>query len=174
MSLLPPNASTQENAMELSVSRISDIPTPLRDLWNADTCPAALLPWLAWTFSVGDWSADWTEYQKRAIIKASVETHRKKGTVGAVRAIVNSFGAGFSLQEWWQTTPKGTPHTFTLQIALNLIPTGLQQTIIDAITRVKPVRSLFTTSYPTGYIAGINSLALGNCTTYERFSASLS
>jgi phage tail P2-like protein len=160
--------------MEETISRISDIPTPLRDLWNADTCPASLLPWLAWTFSVGDWASGWTEYQKRAIIKASVETHRKKGTVGAVRSVVNSFGAGFSLQEWWQTSPQGTPHTFTLQIALNLIPTGLQQTIIDAITRVKPVRSYFTTSYPTGYIAGLNAVALGNCTTYERFSASLS
>ena len=104
MSLLPPNASTQEVSMEETVSRISDIPTPLRDLWNADTCPASLLPWLAWTFAVGEWSTDWTDSQKRALIKSSVETHLKKGTVGAVRRIVDSFGAGFALKEWWQTS----------------------------------------------------------------------
>ena len=173
MSLLPPNASTQEVSMEETVSRISDIPTPLRDLWNADTCPASLLPWLAWTFAVGEWSTDWTDSQKRAIIKSSVETHLKKGTVGAVRRIVDSFGAGFALKEWWQTSPQGTPHTFSLQVSLDLIPLAVRDSIISAITRVKPVRSLFDVTYPTGYLATVNAYCALRVWSYDRFQASL-
>lgn len=60
ISLLPPNATELERALELLIdARIGDISTPLRDLWSAENCPEALLPWLAWALSVDQWSADW-------------------------------------------------------------------------------------------------------------------
>ena len=48
-SLLPPNASALERKLEQATLRLGTLPVPLRELWNPDTCPAHLLPWLAWT-----------------------------------------------------------------------------------------------------------------------------
>lgn len=173
MSLLPPNATDQEVSIDATTARISSIGVPLRDLWNPDTCPAFLLPWLAWTFSVGDWSSDWTEIQKRAVIKASVEIHRHKGTLGSVRRVVDAFGLGIKIKEWWQKSPQGTPHTFTLSISVDQMPIGARDAVISAIRRVKPVRSDFDLDYQTGYLAQVNAVPYGQVTIYDRFQASL-
>lgn len=171
--LLPPNATPQEQSVAETTARISDIPVPLRSLWNPETCPAALLPWLAWGLSVDEWNPAWTEVQKRSVIRSSVDVHRRKGTIGAVRRIVDSFGLGIVIREWWQKSPKGTPHTFTLSISLDQIPSGSRESIIAAIRRVKPVRSDFDLDYQTGYVAGINAVPYGQATIYDRFQASL-
>jgi P2-related tail formation protein len=52
-SLLPPNVSGLERALEQASARVGDIPVPIDPLWNPATCPARLLPWLAWALSVG-------------------------------------------------------------------------------------------------------------------------
>lgn len=171
--ILPPNTTQQEQALEATTARISDIPVPIRSLWNPEACPTALLPWLAWAMSVDEWNPDWTEAQKRAVIRASVEIHRHKGTIGAVRRVVDAFGLGIIIREWWQKSPKGTPHTFTLSISLDQIPTGARESIIDAIRRVKPTRSDFDLDYQTGYVAGVNAVPYGKATIYDRFQASL-
>lgn len=93
-SLLPPNATAAERNLEAATERISDVPVPLRDTWNPDTCPASLLPWLAWQFSVDQWDANWTDDVKRAVIKSAVNVHRHKGTIGAVRAVFTALGFG--------------------------------------------------------------------------------
>lgn len=172
-SILPPNATPQEQATSGAIGRISDVPVPIRSLWNPDTCPASLLPWLAWGLSVDDWNADWTEAQKRNVIRSSVETHRQKGTIGAVRRVADSFGLGIVLREWWQKSPQGTPHTFTLSISIDQIPTGARESILNAIRKVKPVRSDFNLDYQTGYLAGINAAPYGKITLFDRFQASL-
>lgn len=94
-SLLPPgNAGAAELAIEQATGGITLLPDPIRPLWNADTCPAALLPWLAWTLSVDEWNPLWTEAQKREVIRSSVEVHRRKGTVAAIRAALIAAGLG--------------------------------------------------------------------------------
>lgn len=173
MSLLPPNATPQERALEDAADRVSDVPVPLRDLWNPATCPEALLPWVAWGLSVDEWNPDWTAAQKRNVIASSVEVHRRKGTIGAVRRVINSFGLGFAIREWFQKSPAGTPHTFTLLISLDLIPAGVQESIIAAIRKVKPVRSDFDVQYIAGYLCQTNIIGIGNATIYDRFTASL-
>lgn len=173
MSLLPLNATPQENALEGSTSRVSNVPTPLRDLWNANTCPAALLPWLAWALSVDEWNPDWTEAQKRNVIKASVEIHRHKGTFGAVRRVAESFGLGIAIQEWWQKSPQGTPHTFSLIVSADQMPSGSLETVIASIRKVKPVRSDFDVDYVAGYMAQVNTIAIVQPTVFDRFEASL-
>lgn len=173
MSILPINATPQEQDIEASTSRISGIPTPLRDLWNPATCPADLLPWLAWAFTVPDWSPDWTDAQKRNVIATSVATHRVKGTVGAVKQFVESLGLGATIQEWWQKTPKGTPHTFTLNISASEIPASAQTAIVSGLGRIKPARSTFDINYVAGYLAQVNVLPIVQATVYDRFQASL-
>lgn len=95
MSLLPYNASRIERALESAGSL--DIQTPLADLWNPDTCPAALLPWLAWAMHVDNWEDAATEEQKRDAIRMSVHLHRKKGTPWALKRALSTLGLEIDL-----------------------------------------------------------------------------
>jgi phage tail P2-like protein len=152
--LLPLNATPQEIALDLATSRISDVPVPLRDLWNPDTCPSSLLPWLAWAFSVDSWKSYWPDNVKRAIVKNAVITAKKKGTRKAVADTVANFGAALSMREWWEQTPPGTPHTFDLTLTVSALAgadnnTAFQDDILNEVNRVKPVRSHYNLTVGT-------------------------
>ncbi|EKQ5242665.1 phage tail protein I [Escherichia coli] len=58
------------------------------------TCPANLLPWLAWSFSVDRWDDKWPEATKRAVIRDAYFIHCHKGTIGAIRRVVEPLGYG--------------------------------------------------------------------------------
>ena len=109
-SLLPVNSTLLERALEASI-RPNIGPDAIRQVWNAWRCPAKLLPWLAWALSVDYWDDEWTEKEKRAVIAASIDVHRRKGTVSAMRRAVEALGFSFQIVEWWETTPRGTPGT---------------------------------------------------------------
>ena len=93
--LLPPNASDLERAAEGAIrARLEAVPIPLATLWNPDTCPAPLLPWLAWALSVDQWSDQWPEAMQRDVIRQSYEIHSKKGTVYSLRHALLTAGHG--------------------------------------------------------------------------------
>lgn len=83
MSLLPKNSSRLERALETAVTGY-DNAAQVPALWNGDTCPKGLLPWLAWEVSVDDWETDWSEEKKRAAINGSLDIHEQKGTPAAI------------------------------------------------------------------------------------------
>ena len=89
-SLLPPNATALEKRTAASgfVTPSGIVPT----LWNPDTCPATLLPWLAWAESVDEWDDAWAEQRKRDVIKVSRAIHRMKGTPAAIRRALTALG----------------------------------------------------------------------------------
>lgn len=132
--LLPPNATTAELAMEGATARVIDTPVPIRDLWDADTAPDSLLPWLAWAYSVDEWDAGWTNDQRRAAIRRSVEIHRHKGTIGAVRNALAALGFGVEIQEWFNQVPEAAPYTFGLILTTNQV--GINQAAIAKILQV--------------------------------------
>lgn len=164
--LLPPNATPQEIALAGAVARISDIPIPIRELYRPDTCPEALLPWLAWTFSLDEWSADWTVAQKRASIANSVFVHRHKGTIGAVRGALAALGVGVRVQEWFNQTPPGAPYTYRL--LLDVDQDGIDGAGIDGVQNIvnstKNLRShldklsITVTTRSTVNIAGVSGM----------------
>lgn len=141
-SLLPPNSTTQERAIEGASARMADVPAHLRKLWNPDTCPENLLAWLAWAFSV-EFGTDWSEAQKRNAIKQSIVVRRHMGTVGAIRKTLNGLFSDVEVQEWFNQVPAGDPYTF--RVLLEADQTGISlESIADAIpfiNRAKNVRS---------------------------------
>jgi phage tail P2-like protein len=190
--LLPPNATKQERALSSSIARLSTVPVPMRDLWNADTCPASLLPWLAWALNVDSWDSNWTDQQKRNVIKSSVDVHRHKGTVGAVRRIVDALGVGAVLQEWWEeyatiqtsggfqlvtntgvplVVQQGAPYTAAITIASTDVSASVQDGLLAAIERVKPVRTLITVQNVNGFQGTINATGALNITLFDRIEA---
>lgn len=140
-SLLPPNATVAELAQEGATSRVSSVPVPVRDMWNADTCPANLLPWLAWAFSIDNWNTNWTEEQKRNAVKAAYVVHTQKGTIGAVRRSLEALGLGMQVIEWFNDDPVGDPYTFriTLDAQFGEIT---QAALTNALTVIRSAKNL--------------------------------
>ncbi|PYY88556.1 phage tail protein I [Pseudomonas sp. TKO26] len=138
-SLLPINSTPLERALE--AANAGDTSIVLRTLYNPATCPVYLLPQLAWAWSVDRWDPRWSETVKRNAIRASYFIHARKGTIGALRRVVEPLGYLIEVVEWWQTVPAGEPATFALKVGV--LDTGITEEMYQELTRLiddaKPV-----------------------------------
>ncbi|HBW8778780.1 TPA: phage tail protein I [Klebsiella variicola] len=162
-SLLPPGSSALERRLAQACSGISDLNVPLRDLWNPWKCPAKFLPYLAWAFSVDRWEENWTETAKRQAVSDAFWIHQRKGTVAAVKRVIEGLGYSMTLEEWWEVAdPAGT---FRLEIDLNEI--GITEPMIYELERIigdaKPVSrhiSQLTLSMSIQGVASVGTVTL--------------
>lgn len=84
--LLPPNTTPLEQRIAVTTGIISELPSPLRELWNPATIPAELLPYLAWALSIEEeWRFARSDQERRTLVATSIDLHRYKGTPYAVR-----------------------------------------------------------------------------------------
>ncbi|HDY7048776.1 TPA: phage tail protein I [Klebsiella pneumoniae] len=132
-------SSLLEQRAAAACASISDLSVPLRDLWNPWKCPVKFLPYLAWAFSVDRWEETWSETEKRQAVSDAFWIHQRKGTVAAVRRVIETLGYSMTLQEWWEVAdPAGT---FRLEVDLNDI--GITESMIKELERIigdaKPV-----------------------------------
>lgn len=146
-SLLPPGSSPLERRAAEACTSISDLSVPLRDLWNPARCPVKFLPYLAWAFSVDRWDEKWTAAEKRKAVTDAFYIHRRKGTVAAIRRVIEAMGFSMSIAEWWEVAdPRGT---FRLTIDVNDV--GITDEIVRELERLigdaRPV---------SRHIAGLN------------------
>ncbi|WP_220152135.1 phage tail protein I [Klebsiella michiganensis] len=142
---------------------ISDLSVPLRDLWNPWKCPVKFLPYLAWAFSVDRWEEAWTDTEKRRAVSDAFWIHQRKGTVAAVRRVIETLGYSMTLQEWWEVAdPAGT---FRLEIDLNDI--GITETMIKELERIigdaKPVSRHISQLKLSVSITGIVNIGAAIC-----------
>lgn len=159
MTLLPANSSPLENTLD-DIQAQRELPVEIGKLWNPDTCPEALLPWLAWSLSVDKWDPVWDAKTKRNAIKASAKIHKHKGTVGAVKAALSSLGVSIKFVEWFDDVDDISlaeiqdtrPHHFAFIAWANENPyvseaiflnPELYQAIKQITENTKPLRSHF-------------------------------
>ncbi|MFY9962832.1 phage tail protein I [Pseudomonas sp.] len=116
-SLLPLNSTVLEQAVEAADVETTDI--PLRALYNPDTCPPHLLHQLAWAWSVDRWDETWPDTIKRSMIRSAFYVHAHKGTIGALRRVVEPFGYLIEVIEWFDSVPQGVPGTFALKVGVS-------------------------------------------------------
>ena len=165
-SLLPSNQTKLEQALAQVSAGDSELANVLRQMHSVDNCPASMLPWLAIQRSVDRWDPEWSEAIKRKMVKDSFEVHKRKGTVGALRRVVEPFAEIIDITEWHELEPMGPPGTFSMSLAL--FDSGLTDTAIAELERIisdtKPLSrhlvGLSITYSPNGtyYIgAGISS-----------------
>lgn len=158
--LLPINATPQERALSLATDRLPGV--PIKTLWSPQTCPAAQLPWLAWALSVDEWNSAWPEETKRQVIAASIEQHRKKGTVGALRRALQRLGYEVEIDE-----RTGTAYTFRLRVRVrdgesaggSVAEDALNRAVAIALRQKNARSALIDTAYlaapdPAGLFAG--------------------
>ncbi|MHC8334712.1 phage tail protein I [Pseudomonas sp. LB3P25] len=143
-SLLPSNSTQLERALEAAFYERTII--PLRTLYNPQTCPVQLLPHLAWAWSVDRWDHRWSEATKRSAIAASYYIHARKGTIGALRRVVEPLGYLIEVVEWFKTVPTGEPGTFALKVGV--LDTGITEEMYQELDRLiddaKPVSRKLT------------------------------
>ncbi|WP_455871629.1 phage tail protein I [Serratia proteamaculans] len=131
-SVLPPGSSVLERRAAEACSVGMDLNVPLRDLWNPEKCPVKFLPYLAWAFSVDRWDEDWPEAEKRKAVSDAFYIHRRKGTVAAIRRVIENMGYSMSIAEWWEVAdPAGT---FRLTIDVNDV--GITEEIVNELERL--------------------------------------
>lgn len=131
-SLLPPGSSALERRLAQACSGISGLNVPLRDLWNPDTCPVNFLPYLAWAFSVDRWDESWAESVKRKVVKDAFYIHQHKGTVSAIRRVVEPLGYLIRVIEWWKTNDAPG----TLRLDVGVLDTGITEEMYHELERV--------------------------------------
>lgn len=130
--LLPTGSSLLEVAAAKACAEIEKTPVSIRELWNPDTCPANLLPWLAWSFSVDRWDDKWPEATKRAVIRDAYFIHCHKGTIGAIRRVVEPLGYLIEVREWWQLNEE--PGTF--RIVVGVLEQGITEEMYQELERL--------------------------------------
>ncbi len=150
--LLPSDATPAERAVAEVDGRLDDIDAGLIvAVLDPATCPAPLLPYLAWQRSVDVWDATWPEAVKRAVIAAAPLVHRLKGTRRSIEAVLGALGMRTQIVEWWQASPRAAPYTFevtafaTLRYvrAGPLITRELTQAAITAVRASAPLSRAF-------------------------------
>src|SRR6516225_8191555 len=131
-SLLPTGTSTLERAAAKACAAAQALAVPLRDLWHPDRCPVALLPYLAWAFSVDRWDEGWSETIKRAVIRAAWFVHQHKGTIGALRRVVEPLGYLIEVIEWWESgEARGT-----FRLRVGVLETGISDEMYLELERL--------------------------------------
>ena len=132
-SLLPPNATNLLKDLESILSGQLDLQTLNRFVNNPNEAPANILPWLAWTVSVDDWNDAWSETVRRNVIKASIEVHRRKGTIGALKKALQAFNyQNVKVEEWFDYG--ADPYFF--RVFFDVVEPGFDVNIIPDVQKV--------------------------------------
>ncbi|NNC24258.1 phage tail protein I [Salinisphaera sp. USBA-960] len=132
-SLLPPNSTSLERDLEAVTERATSIDASFGTLWDPWTCPAEILPWLAWALGVTEWSADWPVKRRREAVASILEIRHHAGTVAAVRRAVEAQSIeGISYREWHEYG--GEPGTYRLTATLE--NRGMSQAEYNQLIRV--------------------------------------
>lgn len=139
------NAKAAADALDgqlTSISRQLDLPSIYA---NIDGLSSLALDHLAVQWDVSAWRDRWPVSLKRSVLKQSIQDKRKQGTMAAVKRALSSLGSSATITEWWQKSPKGTPHTFSVVATLNtmdgVLEAEMQDDIRLMIDAAKPLRS---------------------------------
>ncbi|MFA7597016.1 MAG: phage tail protein I [Novosphingobium sp.] len=93
-SLLPPNTTPFQQALEQTIAARQALPAELVSaVLDPDRCPEHLLGFLAWDLSVDIWQDDWPVEKKRHVLRIAWRLHRLKTTPAGIKAHVALTGA---------------------------------------------------------------------------------
>lgn len=120
------------------------------------------------------WRDSWSVAVKRFILKSTIANKRQVGTVAAVKKALEAIASTAQITEWWQTDPKGDPHTFHITATASGLEGGidadLQADIIAQINSAKPVRSWYTLQIQEALKSGFNICGVLRTVTTARIS----
>lgn len=126
------------------IAEAAEIPALIKRM---DKLNGEQLDHLARYFDADPWRDEWSEDEKRSVLRSVIEIKRHAGTLYAVKAALRSLGCASTVVEWWEKSPKGTPHTFEVNVQMEDAEgegfVERQETVIKLIENAKPARSQF-------------------------------
>lgn len=147
----------------------SDIPSLIVRM---NSLSSAQLDHLALMFDISTWRDSWPVEMKRSVIKTIIRIKSRVGTRYAVREALSSLGASVTLREWWQTNPKGDPHTFSVTATLSrykgVLDSDLQEDVMSLLDEAKPARSTYTFTLVASKSGGINFVGASRSAVVKR------
>lgn len=163
--LLPGASTPLQITLSLVDSRrayiLSGFPK-LTTLLSPQDCPAVMLPYLAYQRSVRVWDSAWPEQVKRNVVDAAYEVHRHNGTVKAVKTALAALGVNVRVTEWWQTSPRGFPYTFTVETYASVELYAGESVITPRVARA--IRSTIIATKPVtrDFLFEVGALSTGS------------
>lgn len=143
-------AITAINGELKAVSQLAMVPALLARI---DDLTSTQLDHLAWQFDSKVWRDGWPIDRKRSVIRSVILEKSKKGTKSAVLKALSAMGSGAAIREWFEESPPGIPHTFSITIPIPDVPgqvsSETQEDLFLRIDDVKPVRSHYTVTVAT-------------------------
>lgn len=147
----------------------------LHSIEDAATCPANLLPWLAWAWSVEVWESDWPIERQRRVVDDAIRYHRIKGTRPAVEQSLRGLGFDTQITEWFEPGGSEQPYTFSVNaysrdvFAAGLsIDADLLAAINRAIEHAKPARAHYTLRIGERHACGLQTATSHRATAIDR------
>lgn len=142
-----PSSISGDNGVQEAADAVSDALNAVTDLIpmelvysRIDSLPEDILDVLAWQFHVDDYDDTASIGTKRSQIRTAIAIHRYKGTVYAVRQVVDNLAGGAKVKEWNEYN--GKPYHFRVEDMPDEVRSG---TAVDNLTRAidnaKNVRS---------------------------------
>lgn len=134
--LLPSNSTPYERVLSsVDAEAVARLPVQLIAASRSPVeCPPPWLAYLAAERSVDEYDSAWTEMQRRAVIVASFDLHKRKGTRRALDLALSPLGFDLRTVEWFENSPRRRPYTFRLVI--NVTMTGWTRAMRSQVVRV--------------------------------------
>lgn len=182
MSLLPPNATPLERALETGTARLGEVTAPIDTLVDPMTIAATALPWLAFGLSVDLWEASWSETTKRQAVAESIAQHRIKGTRASVEHVLARIDRLATVLEAHEDAARLAPHTFEVHVPLVTTPgapggaragAAIVDDIIAQVGTVKPLREHLTVVQSVMLEGGVGIQGTARLAGYTRDTADL-
>ena len=168
------NVNASAEALDPALQEISqsvDIPSIYMRL---DSLTSEQLDHMAVEWDASVWMQSWPIQIKKSVLMGVIRDKWKRGTLGAVKRAIESIATFANLTEWWQETPKGTPHTFKITASLNsyegVLESELQENLLALIDDAKPVRSHYVFILLKRYSGQIGFVGIGRKLSYARVS----
>ena len=145
-SILPTSISEDENvrktadAVSNELTAVTTLIPNVLVYSHIDQLPENLLDLLAWQFHVEDYDDSADIDIKRKQVKTAIAVHRYKGTVYAVKVVVEALAGGAKVREWYEYG--GNPYHFRVEQMPDKVRCGGSvEAFTRAIENAKNVRS---------------------------------
>ena len=131
-------AKAFEYAVQKQILKVINEISNLKIYISIDTQSESVLDELGWQFNIPEYSSTLPIDAKRNLIKTAIATHRKRGTVAAVRQVVTDIFGDARLEEWFEYG--GEPYYF--KVYANEVTTAEQALLFKSIASSQNVRSI--------------------------------
>lgn len=131
-------AKAFEYAVQRQILKVISEISNLKIYISIDTQPESVLDELGWQFNIPEYASTLPIDAKRNLVKTAITTHRRRGTVAAVRQVVTDIFGDARLEEWFEYG--GKPYYF--KVYASNVTTVEQALLFKSIASSQNVRSI--------------------------------